>query len=63
MSNGRGAGLAAHQVQPLWTLLVDEAAAAASLIFTRGEQLTVPLITSRSSKENNDSLFPCRNEL
>ena len=22
----------------------------------------MPLITSRSSKENNDSLFPCRNE-
>ena len=32
------------------------------LLFLHGEQLTVPLITRRSSKENNDSLFSCPNE-
>ena len=48
-----------------WWVFWFEAActlACAHLLFLHGEQLTVPLITSRSSKENNDSLFPCRNE-
>ena len=48
-----------------WWVFWFEAACAlacAHLLFLHEGQLTVPLITSRSSKENNDSLFPCRNE-
>ena len=52
-----------------WSVCVGESfalkplqLACAHLLFLHEEQLTVPLITSRSSKENNDSLFPCPNE-